>query len=172
MDCRIITGLLLLLQDYYKRAELTALLRADSQDEAQRDKPIPMPEPLVSVNSRPRSIARPPKPTRPLPPSPESSLTPYELEQAFRGVGVYQSFRINGRSRSRMDVETFFMETRGSVANLITKELKDLNSAKVQMTARIRFKVEVEDGDGKVIRVDRVDKVFNSQMIEVFKGSN
>ena len=30
-----------------------------------------------------------------------------------------------------MDVETFIMETRGSVANLITKELQDLDSVKV-----------------------------------------
>ena len=34
-----------------------------------------------------------------------------------------------------MDVETFLKETRRTVANLITKELQDLNSAKVQTTA-------------------------------------
>ena len=49
-----------------------------------------------------------------------------------------------------------------------------LHSAKVQTTAWIRFKVEVEDGDGdgNVIRVDIVNKAFNSWMMEVFKGSN
>ena len=52
-----------------------------------------------------------------------------------------------------MNVETFLEETRGSVTNLMTKELRDLESMKVQMTAWIRFKVEVEDGYGNVIRV-------------------
>ena len=52
----------------------------------------------------------------------------------------------------------------------MTKELKDLDSAKVQMTTWIRFKVEVEDGDGNFIRVDTV--AFNSQIMEVFTGSN
>ena len=43
-----------------------------------------------------------------------------------------------------MDVEIFLKETRGSVANLITKEVQDLDSAKVQITAWIHFKVEIE----------------------------
>ena len=71
-----------------------------------------------------------------------------------------------------MDVETFLKETRESVANLITKELKNLDLAKVQLTALIRFKLELEDGDGDVIRVDTVKKAFNSWMIEVFQGSD
>ena len=83
---------------------------------------------------------------------------------------AYWSFQINGRNR--MDVETFCMETRGSVADLITKELQDLDLAKMQMTAWIRFKVEFEDGDGNVIRVDTVKKAFNSCMTEVFQGNN
>ena len=36
-----------------------------------------------------------------------------------------------------MDVDTFFGEIRGSVTNLMAKELQDLNLAKVQMTASI-----------------------------------
>ena len=63
-----------------------------------------------------------------------------------------------------MDVESFFGEIRGSVTNLIAKELQDLNSAKVQTTAWIQFKVEVKDENGSVVRVDTVDKAFNSQM--------
>ena len=35
---------------------------------------------------------------------------------------------------------------------------------KVQTTAWIRFKVEIEDGS--VVRVDMVDKTFNSQMTD------
>ena len=69
-------------------------------------------------------------------------------------------------------METFHGETRGSVTNLMTKELKDLDSAKVQTTAWIRFKVEVGDGDRNIIRVNMVDKAFNSRMMEVFQGSN
>ena len=68
-----------------------------------------------------------------------------------------------------MDVENFLGETRGSVTNLMTKELMDLDSVKVQTSALIRFKVEEGDGDGNVIRVDTVDKAFNSRMTEVFK---
>ena len=41
-----------------------------------------------------------------------------------------------------MDVETFFREIRGSVTDLITRELQDLGSAKVQMTAWIQFRLE------------------------------
>ena len=43
-----------------------------------------------------------------------------------------------------MDEETFLKETRKSVTNLITKELQDLDWAKVQTTAWIQFKVEIE----------------------------
>ena len=70
-----------------------------------------------------------------------------------------------------MDVETFLGETRGSVVNLTSRELPDLDVMKVETTTWIRFKVEVEDEDGNVIRVDMVDKVFNSRMTEVFHGS-
>ena len=79
-------------------------------------KPIPAPKP-----SSPQSVklqsnrTKPPKPTRPpSPPPEEDSFDPYELGRAFRKA--HQSFRIDGRSR--MDVETFLEETRGSVANL------------------------------------------------------
>ena len=83
-------------------------------------KPIPAPKPpspqLVKLQS---NHTRPPKPMRP-PPSPpdKRSFSPFQLEQA--NMGARRSFRINGRSR--MNVETFLQETRGSVANLITKE--------------------------------------------------
>ena len=61
-----------------------------------------------------------------------------------------------------MDVEIFLEETQGSVTNLMTKELNDLDSAKVQMTAWIHFKVEEEDEDGNVIRVYTAGQAFNS----------
>ena len=71
-----------------------------------------------------------------------------------------------------MDLETFLRKTQGSIANLMSKELRDLDSAKVQTTIWIRFKVDVEDGDENVIIVNAVDKAFNSWMMELFKGSN
>ena len=69
-------------------------------------------------------------------------------------------------------MKIFFKETRQSVANLITKELQDLDSAKVQMTAWIQFKVEFESEDGRVIKAGEVRKAFNSRMTEVFQGSD
>ena len=149
------------LQGYHrlKKVELIALL--------QDNKPVPTPTPVPSVRPRP------PKPMRPPPPPPKDLFPPYELERDFKGA--YWSFRINGRSR--MDVETF-EEIKGSVTNLMAKEVQDLDVAKVQMTAWILLKVEVEDGDGNIIRVDMVDtidtvdKAFDSQMAEVFQGSN
>ena len=45
-------------------------------------------------------------------------------------------------------METFFRENRGSVVNLMSRAIHDLDSAKVQTTVSIRFKVEVEDGVG------------------------
>ena len=71
-----------------------------------------------------------------------------------------------------MDVETFLKETRGSVANLITEEIQDLDLEKVQMTAWIQFIVETEGKDESVIKVNEVRKAFNSPMMEVFQGSD
>ena len=72
-----------------------------------------------------------------------------------------------------MDVETFFNETtRGSVTNLITEELQDLDSAKVQTTAWIQFKVEIGGKDGSIIKVNEVRKAFNSWMTEVLQRCN
>ena len=44
-----------------------------------------------------------------------------------------------------MDVDTFFSHIRGELIDLINQELTDLNSARVQMTARIRFIQEFDD---------------------------
>ena len=51
-------------------------------------------------------------------------------------------------------------------------ELTDLGSAKVQMTAWIRFRMEVEDENGNVIGSDRVEKPFHSKMTEIHHRSN
>ena len=99
---------------------------------------------------------------------PEESFNPIELKQAFNRA--YRSYRINGRSR--MDVDTFFDQIRQNVIDLMNRELTDLGSAKVQMTAWIRFRMEVEDEKGNVIGVDRVDKPFNSKMTKINQGSD
>ena len=70
-----------------------------------------------------------------------------------------------------MDAETFFEEARGRVVNLTSRELQDLKSVKVEKTAWIQFKEEVEDGDRNVIRVDIVDKALNSRIMEVSRGT-
>ena len=54
----------------------------------------------------------------------------------------------------------------------MNKEIQDLGSTRVQMTTWIRFMVEVENEHGNVIGVDRVEKAFNSQMTDMFQGSD
>ena len=49
---------------------------------------------------------------------------------------------------------------------------RELGSARVQTTAWIRFRVEVEDENRNIIEVDRVRLAFNSRMMEIFQGSN
>ena len=71
-------------------------------------------------------------------PEPDWAFT--ECVQAFNGT--YRSYRINGRPK--MDVDTFFHQIRGGLIDLIKRELNDLNSAKIQTTAWIRF---VKDDD-------------------------
>ena len=67
-----------------------------------------------------------------------------------------------------MDVDTLFSRIRGELTSLITRELTDLNSARVQMTTWIRFIQEFEG----VLEIDRVALAFNSRMMEVHQGSN
>ena len=132
-----------------RKAGLIALL--------QENEPMPIPMPASWVRPRlPRSTRSPP---------PYPRFLPYELEQAFRRS--YQSFQINGRSR--LDVETFPWETRGSVSNLMTTELRDLDAMKAQMITWFQFKVEGEDGDQNIITVNMDDKALNSQMMKCFR---
>ena len=68
-------------------------------------------------------------------PMPKPEWTFRERKRAFERA--YRSYRVNGRPR--MDVDTFFSRIRGELISLITRELTDLNSARVQTTAWIRF---------------------------------
>ena len=85
-------------------------------------------------------------------------FNPIELKQAFSET--YRSHRVNGRPR--MDVGTFFNRIRGELIRLITRELTELNSVRVQMTAWIRFRQDD----------DRVELAFNSRMTDVHRESD
>ena len=96
---------------------------------------------------------------------------PIECRQGFveheRAFGrAYRSYRVDGRSR--MDVDTFFSRIKGELISLINRELTDLNSARVQMTTWIRFIQEFND----LVEINRVEKAFNSRMVEVHQGSD
>ena len=58
-----------------------------------------------------------------------------------------------------------FSQIRGKIVELIARELRDRNSAKVQTTAWIRF---VRDGEPQ----DQVDLAFNSKMTSVYRSSD
>ena len=96
---------------------------------------------------------------------------PIELEQAFRGA--YRSYRINGRPK--IDVDTFFNRIGKELIELIKQELKTRTSARIQMTAWIRFvrdgslgdPGEAPDEEGQ----ERVELAFNSLMTSVYRGS-
>ena len=96
---------------------------------------------------------------------------PIELEEAFRGA--YRSYRINGRPK--IDVDTFFNRIRKELIELVKRELKTRTSARIQMTAWIRFvrdgpprgPGEAHDKEGQ----ERVELAFNSLMTSVYQGS-
>ena len=96
---------------------------------------------------------------------------PIELEQAFGGS--YRSYRVNGKPN--MDVDTFFNRIRKELIELIKRELKTQTSARIHMTAWIRFvrdgplrgPGEAHDEEGQ----ERVESAFNSLMMSVYRGS-
>ena len=96
------------------------------------------------------TIIKEPKPSKPI-----------ELEQAFGGS--YRSYRVNGKPK--MDVDTFFNRIRKELIELIKRELKTRTSARIQMTAWIRFVRDDEEGQ------ERVELAFNSLMMSVYRGS-
>ena len=96
---------------------------------------------------------------------------PIELEQAFGGA--YKAYRIDGKPK--LDVDTFFNRIRKELIELIERELKTRTSARIQMTAWIRFvrdgpprgPGEAHDEEGQ----ERVELAFNSLMTSVYRGS-
>ena len=92
---------------------------------------------------------------------------PIELEQAYR------SYRVN--RKPKMDIDTFFNRIRKELIELIEGELKTRTSARIQMTAWIRFvrdgpprgPGEAHDEEGQ----ERVELAFNSLITSVYRGS-
>ena len=64
-----------------------------------------------------------------------------------------------------MDVETFFVQIRGKIIELIAREIRDRNSVKVQTTTWIRFDRDDEPED-------RANLAFNSKMAGVFRSND
>ena len=93
-----------------------------------------------------------------------------ELEQAFGGS--YRSYRVN--EKPKLDVDTFFNRIGKRLIGLIERELKARTSARIQMTAWIRFvrdgplggAGEAHDEEGQ----ERVKLAFNSLMTCVYRG--
>ena len=94
------------------------------------------------------------------------AFKPIELEEAFGGA--YRSYRVNGRPK--IDVDTFFNKIRKELIELIKRELKTRTSARIQITAWIRFARdpdEAHDEEGQ----ERAELAFNSLMTSVHRGS-
>ena len=71
-----------------------------------------------------------------------------------------------------MDVDTFFDRIRQNLIDLISRELTDLSSARVQTTVWIRFVQALKDDFGNIIGSDRVELPFNSRIMDIYQGSD
>ena len=77
-----------------------------------------------------------------------------ELERAFGRA--YRSYRVKGKPK--MDYDTFFIRVREGLIELISRELNNRSSAKIQTSIWIRF---TKDDDV-------VNLAFNSLMVNVY----
>jgi len=107
---------------------------------------------------------------------------PVEHKQAMNGA--YKSFRLDGRGKT--DVNSYLDLVKPRVCELIEEQVKTLDSAKVQMHLWVMWKKPVEmlirltpeemeeaqDLDSTEDNFDRKMMVFNSQILEVFQGSD
>ena len=71
-----------------------------------------------------------------------------------------------------MDVDTFFDRIGQNLIDLMNRVLTDLGSARVQMTAWIRFIQVSEDDFGNLIVFNKERLPFNNRMTEICQGSN
>ena len=110
-------------------------------------------------------------------------LTPHEHERALNGA--YGSFVVPGAPKT--DIDSYFDRTKRHIKTSIEDQLKQMQSTKVIMTLRVRWRkpikstitLDPEDlesaqeiggniGDNYI----RVEMPFNSLMTEVFEGSD
>ena len=101
--------------------------------------------------------------SEPLPPlsgaqAPEPEFIFKELQQAFGRA--YRSYRVKGEPK--IDYDTFFIRVREGLIELISRELNNRNSAKIQTSIWIRF-----TKDDNVVNL-----AFNSLMVNVYRGSD
>ena len=105
-------------------------------DEMVRSKPIPQPKPT-------------PPPRQP------------EFRELERAIGrAYRSYRTMGRPI--IDPDTFFASVREQLIQLISRELRELRSARVQTTIWIRFRQDFQFAE----------LAFNSRMTDFHKASD
>ena len=102
--------------------------------------------------------AKPVQPERPTPPPRPPQPEFRELEQAFRRA--YRSYRVMGRPR--LDPDTFYGLIRKQLIQLISRELKEFRSARIQTTTWIRFSQDFQF----------VESAFNSRMTEFHRASD
>ena len=104
----------------------------------------------------------------------EGDITLVEHEQAMNGS--YKSFRIAGQNKT--DVDSYVKRVKPHICKLIAEHLKVLDAAKIQMHMWVKWKkkeeraIRLDDNDKGGSYEVKVEKVFNSKMTEVFKGSN
>ena len=115
-------------------------------------------------------------------------VEPVEHTEAMNGA--YKSFRVDGRGKT--DVDSYIALVKPEVQKLVEEQVKVLDAAKVQMHLWVMWKkkerllIQLDDDDMEGwsdsqkqtwLESDgsyetKVDKVFNSAMTEIFRGSN
>ena len=111
---------------------------------------------VQSAAERDMQRSKPTPQPKPAPPPRQPGFR--ELEQAFGRA--YKSYRTMGRPR--IDSDTFFVSIRKRLIQLISRELKDLTSARVQTTAWIHFRPDFQF----------VELAFDSRMTDFHKASD
>ena len=85
----------------------------------------------------------------------------FELKDLAEVFGcAYRSYRVDGKPK--IDPDTFYELIKKGLIDLITRELKDLKSARILTTTWIRFRKDDE----------LVELAFYSQMKDSFEGSD
>ena len=92
----------------------------------------------------------------------------FEFKRLTEAFGrAYRSYRVEGMPK--MDPDTFYGLIKEGLIGLIKREIKDLQSVRIQTTTWIRFrKGPMGPTSGND---EEVELAFNSKMMDFFKGS-